>query len=281
MSQKIVVGPINKGIRSDRTAFVIDNDSFPTLINAYQWRGRIRRKRGTSLLNRLRRTLSLASIGNISSGGAGTSVVNLFTALGITGENNAQIELASLTAISIVIGAPISQTLSANTATSTLTITGAGPITAASLNYATGALTLTFSGDAGASAATFSGAYYPDLPVMGLEPLVLPSSQFPLTLAFDTKYSYNIGTTSPYTIYNTNFYNNPVTGAYTGYTQKSTWTTLNWNGQDYQQFWTTNYQGALWATNGVEVPFDPTNVGMQYKPIVTTTIVAGGPPARS
>jgi len=55
MGEKIVVGPINKGIRSDRTAFVIDNDSFPTLINAYQWRGRIKRKRGTSLLGRLKR----------------------------------------------------------------------------------------------------------------------------------------------------------------------------------------------------------------------------------
>jgi len=55
MGDKIVVGPINQGLRKDRTAFVIDNDSFPTLTNAYQWRGRIKRKRGTALIGRLSR----------------------------------------------------------------------------------------------------------------------------------------------------------------------------------------------------------------------------------
>jgi len=84
MSNKIVVGPINKGIRNDRTAFVIDNDNFPVLLNAYQWRGRVKRKRGTSLLNRLKRffnststsynsgsttiILSVAGVGNILTG---------------------------------------------------------------------------------------------------------------------------------------------------------------------------------------------------------------------
>ena len=55
MGEKLIVGPVNKGLRNDRTPFVIDNDSFPTLVNAYQWRGRIKRKRGTALLTRLTR----------------------------------------------------------------------------------------------------------------------------------------------------------------------------------------------------------------------------------
>src|SRR5580692_3316485 len=55
MGEKIIVGPVNKGLRNDRTPFMIDNDSFPTLLNAYQWRGRIKRKRGTSFLTRLTR----------------------------------------------------------------------------------------------------------------------------------------------------------------------------------------------------------------------------------
>src|SRR5215469_4517096 len=57
MGEKIVVGPINRGLKTDRLPFVINNDSFPTLINAYQWRGRVKRKRGTSFLNRLTRFL--------------------------------------------------------------------------------------------------------------------------------------------------------------------------------------------------------------------------------
>jgi hypothetical protein len=55
MGEKLVIGPIEKGLRTDRTPFVIDNDNFPSLINAYQWRGRVKRKRGTTLLGRLNR----------------------------------------------------------------------------------------------------------------------------------------------------------------------------------------------------------------------------------
>src|SRR5574337_1092632 len=55
MGEKIVVGPVNKGLKTDRTPFIIDNDSFPYLVNAYQWRGRVKRKRGTSLLGQLSR----------------------------------------------------------------------------------------------------------------------------------------------------------------------------------------------------------------------------------
>lgn len=55
MGQKLVVGPLSKGLRNDVTAFNIDNESFPTLINAYQWRLRCKRKRGTSPFTRLQR----------------------------------------------------------------------------------------------------------------------------------------------------------------------------------------------------------------------------------
>ena len=49
MGEKLVIGPIDKGLKTDREPFNIDNDSFPLLINAYQWRGRVKRKRGTAL----------------------------------------------------------------------------------------------------------------------------------------------------------------------------------------------------------------------------------------
>src|SRR5580692_7256771 len=57
MGEKLVVGPYNKGLRNDVTPFNIDNDSFPTLFNSYQWRGRIKRKRGTAFLTELIRFL--------------------------------------------------------------------------------------------------------------------------------------------------------------------------------------------------------------------------------
>ena len=55
MGQKIVVGPISKGLQTVVEAFNINNDSFPVLSNAYQRQDKIRRKRGTQLLDRLTR----------------------------------------------------------------------------------------------------------------------------------------------------------------------------------------------------------------------------------
>lgn len=245
MGEKIVVGPIDRGLRTDRTAFVIDNDSFPKLVNAYQWRGRVKRKRGTSRLGRLRRYIGTTN-------GAGNLVVT-------------------------ILPIPITSGISSFTVGDTVFVDpgGASPVNlitngpgTATLNRATGVLTI-----AGSNATT-AVIYYPTLPVMGLEDLALQPTQNIGTLGFDTLYSYNINTTSPYDIYDISFYKNPATGTYAGYTQKTNWTPTSWNGQDYQQFWTTNYQGALWATNGVTVPFDVTNIGMQYKPIVTVTVAS-------
>lgn len=281
MGEKIVVGPINKGLRNDVTPFNIDNDSFPTLINAYQWRGRVKRKRGTSLLGRLKRTIIGQQISSFSFAGPGTVSVNIFSLAGIlASQPNASFVIPSVTfPIQFVIDPPINQTLTDLTGNGTMIITGAGVITSATINYATGILTLTASGGAAASITRATFSYYPSLPVMGLEEISLTSTQFPGTLAFDTTYSYNINTALPYDIYDVSWYKNLSTGTYTGYTQKTNWTPTTWNGQDYQQFWTVNYQGALWATNGINVPFSVANIGMQFKPIVTVTVTAGGPPA--
>ena len=78
MGEKLVVGPINKGLKTDRTAFVIDNDSFPTLVNAYQWRGRIKRKRGNQVcINDGKDHGAVINNRNIRSvGGKNISVIN-------------------------------------------------------------------------------------------------------------------------------------------------------------------------------------------------------------
>lgn len=266
MGEKIVVGPINKGLKTDRTAFNIDNDSFPVLLNSYQWRGRAKRKRGTSFLGRLKRFFS----STLSSYNTASTTITL------DGSGNGNI----LTGFSL-------QT-NGNIVPGTVTITAAGPTLytdpamngtlspSGSINYASGAITILAQAGNPVS-AIFN--YYPNLPVMGLEDFVTTNSQFPGTLAFDTTYSYNISTASPYSIYDVSFYKNPPTNTYPSYVQKTSVTPTSWNGQDYQQFLTVNYQGALWATNGMNVPFSATNIGMQYKPIVSVTVIAGGPPA--
>lgn len=270
-SQQIIVGNIGKGLTTNPLSFNIDNDAFPVLQNAYQWRGRIKRKRGTSILGRLQRffnssSTSYSSTSTIIFDGSGNA--NLLT--GFSLQTNGNIVPGSVNIVAS--GGPT--TYKDPTKDGYLTPTGtSGPNT---INYATGAILIpTQAGNT----ATATFLYNPDLPVMGLEDLVLSANQFPGTLAFDTVYSYNINTTAPYSIYDVSFYKNPTTATYSGYVHKTTVTPTTWNGQDYQQFWSVNYEGAFWVTNGINVPFSVTNIGMQYKPIVAVTVTSGGPPA--
>lgn len=263
MGEKIVVGPISQGYQTNRTAFNIDNDAFPKIINAYQWRGRVKRKRGTSPLTRLRRIFVSTSTAYSSTptialvGGA----ANILTGFGLQSTGN--IIPGTVTINNTTV--PQAYTDPAMDGTLTGSLGGTGTI-----NYATGAITIT--GGAGNS-INASFEYYPGLPVMGLEDFTVVDNQYPQNVSFDTVYSYRISNTavgtetfSPFVSYDVSFYKNPAANAaLPGYAPKTTWTPVRWNGETYQQFWTTNYQNALWATNGIEVPFTVTNVGMQYK----------------
>jgi len=248
---KIVVGPVNKGLRTDRLPFNIDNDSFPVIVNAYQWRGRVKRKRGTTLLGQLSRYVGTtdAVTGNFS--------VTIVPAPAL-GTSKFTVGTTVFTDPGIAFPSTL---LTTGSATAELTAGGLLTIVGNNENLDTAVL------------------HYPQLPVMGIAELLFTALSNPGTLAFDTTYSYNISTTYPFQINDVSFYKNPPTGTYSGYTQKSTLTPTTWNGQDYQQFWTANYQGALWATNGVNVPFSITNIGMQFDTITAVVINAGGPPA--
>jgi hypothetical protein len=246
MGEKLVVGPIDGGQRTNRTAFIIDNDSFPTLTNAYQWRGRVLRKRGTSLLGRLQRNVGTTDgSGNLTF----TIVPNPLTS-GLT---------------QITIGTD-TFTDPGGTGTVNLLTNGSGSGT---ITYSTGVIVIT------GSKINTAVNYYPGLPVMGLEDFIPGLGMFPSTIGFDTRYSYNISGASPSVITDVSFYKNPLTNSSTmpNYVRKSTLTPLNWNGQNYQQFWTTNYQGSMWATNGITVPYTRANIGMQFKPIVAVTVL--------
>lgn len=255
-SQKIIVGPVGSGLQTNVPPFYVDNDSFPVLINAYQWRGRVRRKRGTSLLGRLQRFFTSKSTiysatSTITLNGSG--VGNVLSGFGIT-SNAPNASLVAGTGVFVATGPQTYRDLFGN---GFLTPGGTGGPNF--INYNTGQITIP--AEAGNTInATF--LYNPNLPVMGLEDLILTPTVGPGTLAFDTKYSYNILQTYPYSIYDVTFYKNPPTSG--TYTQKTNPTPFTWNGQNYQQFWTTNAQNALWATNGVTVPFNPSNIGMQF-----------------
>ena len=266
MGEKIVVGPVNKGLRNDRTPFVIDDDSFPVLLNAYQWRGRVKRKRGTSLLGRLTRYFNSANIsyGSITSFSLIAGAGNILTSFSLQSGGN------------IVPG---TVTLTDSTSGDVYTDDSLGdligvPAGTGQINYATGAITITGGGTD--TITTVSFLYTPDIPVMGLEDFIGISTQFPGTIAFDQTYSYNIITNNPYDIYDVSFYKNPPTDASNlpAYVPKSNVTPITWNGQNYQQFFTVNYEGAMWATNGIQVPFVPSAISMQFAPASTISFVS-------
>lgn len=245
MPDQIYIGN-PKGLQLNRTAFNIDNEAFATLFNMYAWRGRVKRKRGTSTLARLRRQIKSVAVPDFLTnpwqygplalvGGAGNLITGPWTV-------STSPPTVSLESGSSIVPGSITVVVGANTYTEPSTKDGSlvgAPAGTGTINYATGALTIT-GGGVGPLTGTFS--YYPDLPVMGLQDFVpntvtdTESSQFPVLEGFDTTYSYQINQTSTAFFYSTSYYkgtNNPVT----------------WSGFDYQQFWSCNYQSALWVTN--------------------------------
>ena len=330
MGQKLLVGnPIAKGVRTDRTAFGIDNNYFPVLENAYQWRGRIKRKRGTAFLCRLTSffasnstnwyptpdtlTLNGAGVGEIVTAYGFVETQYTITVIVINTGNvqftcNQNFEVGDEIIITNVVGTTqlnnnvyVVATVSATGFTINTNTTGFSPPTNPSgnvslnipditlqpgsvtvisvtsgmtyiddsngnmlnssmtpvgtINYASGLLTIL--SEAG-STINAEYNYYTGLPVMGLEDFITPNSEFPGTIGFDTTYAYNIPTaavpSSSYTYIT--YYKNAPTGSYPGNVQKNRLTPFEWNGQNYQQFWTVNYEGAMFATNGIPIPFD-------------------------
>lgn len=261
MGEKLVVGPFTKGLRDDVTAFNIDNDSFPNLQNAYQWRGRVKRKRGTELLTRLRRYFDSQELfynpggtTTITLDGSGTG--NILT--GFTGSGLEATAQLIPTLVSISNGGKTYIDPDGDGSLEDATVPG---VSVGSVNYTTGDITILAL--AGLPIAV-SFWYHPGLPVMGLEPSTLDPTDYSRLLAFDTVYSYFIPSFSPYQAYPINFYKNPATATYAGYTQKTDWTSFLWTGENYQQFYSCNFRGATWVCNGMRTPFDPTKTGMQF-----------------
>jgi len=234
MSSKLVVWPQNKGLQTNKTAFNIEDDAFNQLINAYQWRARVKRKRGTSILGRLERFLGTTD-------GAGDLTVTI---------SPSAIQAGLIT---VIIGTDIFVDPGTVSPVTLLTNSSGSAV----LNRTTGVLTIT------GSLINTAVIYFPTLPVMGLEDFQPNPNVNLSTLAFDTKYSYAISNNQPYNIHDVSFYKNLATSTYTNYVQKANWTPTWWNGTTYQQFSTVNYQGALFASNVIDVPFTGSTIGLQ------------------
>jgi len=253
MPEQIYIGNYSKGQITSRLPFVIDNDAFPMMYNFYSWRGRAKRKRGTIFLGQLELQEQIAAMPlpwQLASfnlvAGAG-NLITQFT-LGAT---------ASITPGSLSLIVATDQTYTDPLMDGTLNGSVSG-LMAGTINYATGDFTTISGGNnavTGGAAGAAAFSYFSGLPVMGLQDFSYISSPglanvptiYPFLLAFDTEKAYQINqSSSSVFFYDVSYYkytNNPVI----------------WSGNDYQLFWTTNYQSALWATNN--------KPGFSFKPL--------------
>ena len=206
------------GLVQNRQEFILPDDAYPTLENAFIFREQIRRKQAFELLGRLRRVFTNAALGNTD--GAGAFSGNLKTIFSL--EAGSDIQVGSLVV---------------KDGTNIFTDNGLGvlvgvPGGTGTINYSSGAITIT--GGAAAQPLTISFAYYPNLPVMGIRTREKTNAN-DMTVFFDTTYAYNF--------------------AASGFVEFITGTT--WTGTDYNFFWTTNYwidstasnKKIFWATN--------------------------------
>jgi hypothetical protein len=218
---------MQSGLVQSREEFILPDDAYPTLENAFVWRERIKRKQGYKLLGRLRRLLVNQAVG-VTAPGQTTGTFNVFTSAGIT-ELNPSVEPGSIV---ITIAAPDTSTFT-DTGLGTFTVTGKAQAAGSSINYTTGVVIINFNVPlTGGASITFNFNYFPNLPVMGLRLRELNNINNEETVAFDTRYAY--------------IFNN-------GWQEFLPGTV--WTGQDFNFFWSTNYfvdmnnQKVFWVTN--------------------------------
>ena len=271
--QPLMIAGSAIGLRADIKPYLMPEQAFSSIENAYVWRERVKKRECFEFVGRLRRQLTAVTVdinGNpitITLTLASPNTFNLFTLLGLSAsEPNAQIQPGTGTApIDIVIDA---QTLTDNTGTGVFTVAPAGNITAASINYATGNITIIFTAGTGALAVAITMFYYPGLPVMGIWQREVAAINDEPTLFFDTKYCYIF--TSP------NF-DEFLPGT-------------TWAGTDSDFFWSSNYRGIeasdrlFFTTNFVNNAANPmryTDGGTwtNFYPVVSES-AAGNPATR-
>lgn len=159
----IYIKGMTTGLVQERQEFILPNDAYPVLQNAYIFRERIQRKKGVQFVGRLQRDITIAAFASL----------NLLTGL----EASATLTPGSLNIVGS-LGAVWTDPLMDGTL-SRNGVPGLGTV-----NYITGILTgpnLNLSG-------TFS--YYPNLPVMGVRTRELNTENNEQTVFFDTKYAY-------------------------------------------------------------------------------------------
>lgn len=215
---RFLIAPYNEGIREDLRPFLIPDDAFAELKNAYVYRGRIRKRFGSTVMDTTQATAQQP----------------LYSRLRINLGNTDGSGNISGTAPGAVF--KVGQMFSIGTEIFTVNATGTpaamlttGSATVSTYNTTSGAYVIN------GAAATTACYFYPAEPVMGITNYEGDSGT---VYAFDTQFAYKYTSGS-------------------GWDRIATGTDT-WTGSNSQFVWSTNYKGAnaddflLFATNNKE-----------------------------
>jgi hypothetical protein len=206
---RFLIAPMNSGLTKNAPPWLIPDEAFDYLQNAYIFRGRLKKRFGSTLMgftqfdSRLRTSLAAGGAGIGITDGAGNASGNVRTIL-----SDATLPLSIGQAFSID-GEMYTIISSAAGAQAMLATMGSG-----TFNIGTGAFTIT------GGPATTTIFFYPGLPVMGIDQYEINVVNNHPTYAFDTRYAY----------------------LFSGISWDRSGTAV-WHGTNLNYFWVTNWQG--------------------------------------
>lgn len=220
MTSPFLIANMTVGLERDREPWLLPDEAFPNLEDAYLFRGRITRRQGFSSLGRI------CAQTTQDFGARNAPPDNRTGPLTITG---VQIQPGS---VSITDGT----TTFLDDGAGTMVLSG-GSGTGGSIDYFTGAFDITFTGAiAGNVVATYCEFF--GRPVMGLPNREITSINEEQLIGFDTVKA-NVFSSINDRFNDITFY-------------KTSGTAFSWTGSDSDFFFTTNYLNAFWATNFVK-----------------------------
>ena len=206
---RFLIAPINTGLQKNVKSWQIMDDAFSYLKNAYVFRGRLRKRFGSTLMansqlqSRLRVQIGTtnAVTGNLPPTNIGTSAT--------------QIQVGQMFSVGNVIF-----TVTELGAVATLTTDRSNVKITGAINTGVTPNTFSITGN-GVTNLNTPVYYYPSKPVMGIDQYEIGAINNHPTYAFDTQYAY-------------------LFTPGTGWNRSGT---AEWKGNDSKLFWTTNWQG--------------------------------------
>lgn len=234
MASTFAVVNLRDGQRRDVAPFLLSNDSFPILENAYLFRGRIERR---SCFTNVGRDGRLRGSFTGVTDGAGNFTQALLDGTFSTGIPAA---VSSFQVSGTLAGSPVTVTLTDPGGASPVVLLTTNPAVTGTLTRSGGGAQIAIAGLDLATAITI--VYFPGLPVMGLKVKEVEAINDEDLIAFDTRWTYEFDIVANNFIFQNNMVDNGSVGAGAPFI---------WTATDSDLFWTTNYYDVLWATNNI------------------------------